>query len=66
MADYCWQCTIDMFGVKGYRNDLTNLSTKDDTENKKYALTICEGCGPIQVDHTGTCISKDCLKKHNK
>jgi hypothetical protein len=24
---------------------------------------ICEGCGLIQVDQLGQCISKDCLKQ---
>lgn len=35
MADFCSQCSMDLFG---------------------------EGCGPIQVDLSGCCISTDCLK----
>lgn len=62
MADFCMQCSLDSFG-KDY-GDLKGLSTKEDTENNLYVITICEGCGVIQVDHKGRCISKDCFEKH--
>ena len=41
--------------------DLAGLSTPQDTEKGVFPLVICEGCGPIQVDHFGNCVSEDCL-----
>ena len=62
MADFYKQCSIDHFG-KDYK-DLANISTPEDTSQEKYAIVICEGCGFIQVNHLGECITKDCLQKH--
>ena len=61
MADFCKQCS-EKYGIN---NDFKGLSTPKDTNNKLYCVVLCEGCGYIQVDHTGKCISKDCLEKHN-
>ena len=65
MADFCRQCTEVTLGMDPDENDLKGISTEDDTKNGLFALVICEGCGYIQVDHTGRCVSKDCLEKHN-
>jgi hypothetical protein len=27
---------------------------------------LCEGCGPIQVDNDGRCLSVDCDHQHGK
>jgi len=62
MADFCKQCSIDHFGED--LGDLSGLSSEEDTRKGMYAVVICEGCGPCQVDHTGKCVSKDCLCKH--
>jgi hypothetical protein len=64
VAAFCEQCSIDMFGEDF--GDLAGLSKEEDTENDLYCSVICEGCGCIQVDHTGKCITKDCLKGHGK
>lgn len=64
MADYCLQCSLEIFG-KDFR-ELAGLSSPEDTRNKRYALAICEGCGPIQVDHDGWCVSDDCSKRHGE
>ena len=64
MSDYCYQCTEKFIGVAGDKNDLRGISSKKDTDNDRYPLVICEGCGPCQVDHEGKCISKDCEEKH--
>ena len=64
MADFCKQCSIDHFGEDF--KDHAGISTIDDTKNALYAFAICEGCGFIQVNHEGECISKDCLKKHGE
>ena len=58
MADFCKQCGVAMFGDD--YGDLSGLSTAEDTENGLFCCVLCEGCGPIQVDHTGACISSDC------
>jgi hypothetical protein len=52
MADFCKECSIEIFGEDF--GDLANISTPEDTEKELYACVICEGCGYIQVDHTGT------------
>lgn len=65
MADFCAQCTETFFGWTD-RNDLSSLSTPEDTAKGLYPVVICEGCGAIQVDHTGRCVSTDCLEGHNQ
>lgn len=62
MSDFCKQCSIELFGED--LGDLKGLSKPEDTRDGLYAMTICEGCGPNQVDHEGTCVSPDCSKKH--
>lgn len=65
MSDFCKQCSIDNFG-KDFE-ELAGHSTAEDTANKLYAIVICEGCGVIQVNHLGECVSPDCMKAgHNK
>ncbi len=62
MADFCQQCLIESFGEDS--GDLKGLSTEDDTKKGAYPIVLCEGCGPIQVDHHGKCISPDCYERH--
>lgn len=64
MADFCKQCSIDMFGEDF--KDLQGLSTSSDTANGLYATALCEGCGATQVDHLGICVSPHCDKKHGE
>jgi hypothetical protein len=64
MSDYCKQCSLEEFG-KDYK-ELAGLSTENDTQNSLFATAICEGCGYIQVDHEGNCISEDCDGSHRK
>ena len=61
MADFCKACALEIMG-KDY-GDLAYITSRRDAKKKKYALVICEGCGPIQVDRRGNCVSKDCLKE---
>jgi len=65
MADFCYQCTKEMFG-NPEKNDLKGLSTPEDTKNGLYPVVICEGCGHIQVDHEGKCVSPDCIEGGHK
>lgn len=59
MADFCRQCSIEMFGED--MKDLAGLTTEADTAAKMVAHVICEGCGHTYVDHTGKCVSNNCL-----
>jgi hypothetical protein len=29
-----------------------------------FTCVLCEGCGPIQVDADGNCVSEDCIGDH--
>lgn len=64
MAEFCKQCSEELFGQDF--GDLSGLSTDQHDKDKLYCCVICEGCGAIQVNSKGECISKDCLKNHNK
>jgi len=62
MADFCTQCSIEIFGEDG--GDLSGITNEKYTKKGIFVAVICEGCGLIQVDHTGKCVANDCLKKH--
>lgn len=50
MADFCHQCTFDMFGEEmAPFNDMVNSKLDDD----EMATVLCEGCGWINVDRFG-------------
>lgn len=61
MADFCRQCSLRIFG-RDFR-ELAGITTHEDWKVGKSCVVLCEGCGPIQVDPDGNCISKDCLEK---
>ena len=65
MSDFCRQCTEKVLGIDGDKNDFNGISTPENTKNELYPVVLCEGCGPIQVDHTGRCVSTDCIERHN-
>ena len=58
MADFCTQCSVEHFGKD--HGDFEGISTESDTKKGLFANVLCEGCGAIQVDHTGRCVSEDC------
>jgi len=62
MADFCKQCSIESFGEDS--RDLAGITSKEEEQKGLYRLVLCEGCGPIQVDSEGRCISTDCYKRH--
>lgn len=65
MADFCRQCSVMGFGEDF--GDLKGLITAEDTAKGFVSgVVICEGCGPIQVDHDGVCVSPDCFNQHGK
>lgn len=63
MADFCKQCSLMNFGEDF--GDLAGITKPEDQADNRYALVLCEGCGAIQVDVEGVCVSYDCLEKHN-
>lgn len=63
MADYCKQCSIELFN-EDFR-DFDGLISEEQVLDGQGALVVCEGCGPTLVDHEGKCIAL-CLKKDDK
>ena len=61
MADFCMQCAT----AEGWSTDLADLQTIAETQAGMATEAICEGCGFTLVDHTGRCVMKGCLEKHN-
>jgi hypothetical protein len=64
MADFCKACSIELFGEDN--GDLANITTEQSWEDGFAVTVICEGCGAIQVDPKGNCVSSDCLCKDKK
>lgn len=63
MADFCKECAKDLFNAD--TNDLSGIISKADSDaGYVSSVVICEGCGPIQVDHEGSCKSEDCIGDH--
>jgi len=61
MADFCVQCAEEL----GFpTTDLAGITKAEEAAIDMYCVVICEGCGVIQVDPDGRCISKDCLRQH--
>ena len=58
MADFCKQCSIQQFGEDF--GDLAGLCTEMDNEHNQYPNALCEGCGFIQVNHLGECVTTGC------
>jgi len=66
MADFCKQCADEMFPDIGgeFSHDFEGLTKFGDQMVGLYMCVLCEGCGPIQVDWLGQCISI-CGEFHN-
>lgn len=63
MAEFCTECSIKVLG-EDFR-DLAGLSTPEDTAKGLFCEVICEGCGFVQVDHTGKCLGgQSCSEGH--
>lgn len=62
MADFCAQCTDELFGPE-LPNDFVGMTTKEQTLNDRFITVLCEGCGLVQVDHEGVCVT-DCMRHH--
>lgn len=58
MADFCKQCSIELFGSD--MQDLAGLVPEG-----FFTCVMCEGCGGnCVVARDGTCVSESCLKEH--
>lgn len=67
MAEFCKQCAVDLFGEHtDFADDFAGLTTEADWLAGNAAVVLCEGCGAIQVDPSGACVSTDCLKRHGE
>jgi hypothetical protein len=62
MADFCRQCGIAEFGMD--TRDLAGLTKPEDWAKGLAVGVICEGCGIIQVDPEGNCITPECSCRH--
>ena len=61
MANFCRQCSIRIFGEDF--KELAELFPKEDADKGFISgVVICEGCGPIQVNYAGECVSSDCMR----
>ncbi|WP_336938030.1 hypothetical protein [Acinetobacter modestus] len=52
MAEYCAQCANEYRIKNGFVGEC---------KPNHLATVVCEGCGVIQVNHKGECVSHDCL-----
>lgn len=64
MADFCKDCSLEIFG-EDFR-ELAGITKLEDQNKDRYAVVICEGCGIIQVDIEGKCMSHDHSEKEKK
>ena len=64
MADFCKQCSTDIFGEDFY--DLKGLGDGTELQEGYGWPALCEGCGVTVVNDEGKCIDKRCLKEHEK
>jgi hypothetical protein len=61
MADFCKACSIDLFGEDF--KELAGITAQEAWDAGTACKVICEGCGYIQVDPDGNCVSAGCLRK---
>jgi uncharacterized OB-fold protein len=67
MGQYCKQCAEYWFPDDPvYTNDFNGLTSEEDWASGAAVVVACEGCGVIQVDPEGRCVSEDCLWSHGK
>lgn len=63
MAEFCRACEKKLIGADVCFNDAEGLTTEEAWKDGRAALFMCEGCGTIQVDPEGNCVSSDCFCK---
>lgn len=60
MGEYCYACSVEIFGRDA--GDFKGLTPEKAFDEGRACLVLCEGCGNIQVDPYGKCLSDGCLK----
>ena len=55
MAEYCSACSKDIFKRDG--RDFSGLTSDGEFNRGLACVVICEGCGVIQVDPKGRCLT---------
>lgn len=60
MADFCKQCSEELF-EQDFK-ELAGITKPTIWAEGKSCIVLCEGCGLIQVDPEGRCVSTDCLR----
>jgi hypothetical protein len=63
MADFCKQCSIEMFNED--HRELAGLGDGTTLEPDHGWQALCEGCGPTMVNDEGECVMWSC-PKHGK
>lgn len=63
MAEFCAQCSKELFG-QDYGDLKGIVAIEGGHLGTDLATVVCEGCGIVQVDNSGRCVSVDCDKQH--
>lgn len=67
MAEFCRQCAEGHFpDHPDFWDDFKGMTKPSDWVEKKAVVVICEGCGVIQVDPEGNCVTDHCLENGHK
>lgn len=55
VADFCYECTEELFGQQyAKNNDMAGIVSREEYEQHGMtAKVLCEDCGVIEVDHRG-------------
>lgn len=63
MADFCKQCSLEIFGEDFKECALPEGSELRGTLPPEHGwAALCEGCGPTIVDDEGVCINPGCTR----
>jgi len=58
MADFCKYCAMYVWdNLDSIESDFAGITKSVDFADGKAAVVICEGCGVIQVDPAGKCLT---------
>ena len=68
MADFCYDCTEELFGQQYAKdNDMASIVSREEYEQHGItAKVLCEGCGFIEVDHIGKRLENARISSNNK
>ena len=58
MADFCLECSKELFGEE-VKSDFDGILSEDQSQEGFVQPVLCEGCGYICVDHVGKKIESE-------